>query len=124
MERRNRSSRAVRFVSFTRDDERWPPVAFHHPRSGNANHTAMPAFAVHDHAIGFAQRRLFLKPTKNAVHDAPLFLLTLGIQLIKPARYLSGTLHVFLVEKIDHVARDVHASGSVQARRDAEPNFG
>src|SRR5260370_36119926 len=27
MERRDRSSRTVRFVTLTRDDQRWPPVA-------------------------------------------------------------------------------------------------
>src|SRR5260370_5946127 len=97
MERRNRSSRAVRFVSFTRDDERWPPVAFHHPRSRNSDHSAMPAFSIHHHAIRFAQGGLFFKATKNAVHDATLCFLTLGVPLIQPAGNRACTLHVFLV---------------------------
>src|SRR6266404_4448467 len=92
--------------------------------SRDAYHAAMPTVAIHLHAVRFAQSGLLVKPTKNAVHDAPLFFLTLSIQLIQPARNLPGTLHVFLVEKVDHVAGHVHASGSVQARRDAETNFG
>src|SRR6266481_3445299 len=114
MERPNRSSRAVRFVSFTRDDERWPPVAFHHPRRRDANHAAMPAFAIHHYAIRFPQRGLFIKTTKDAVHDAPLFFLTLGVQLVEPAGNLPCSLHVFLIEKVDYVAGHVHASGSAQ----------
>src|SRR5438309_31838 len=100
MERRYRSSRAVCFVSITRDDKRWPSVAFNHPRRRDADHAAMPAFAIHHHAVRFAQRRLFVKTTKDAVDDAPLFFLTLGIQLVKPARYLPCPLRVFLIEKI------------------------
>src|SRR5260370_10053876 len=97
MNRPDRSSRAVRFVTLARDAQRWPPVAFHHPRRRDANHAPMPAFAIHYHAIRFAQRGLVFKPAKNADHDAPLFFLTLGVQLVVPTGNPPGTLNVFLL---------------------------
>jgi len=120
----DRPSRAVGFVPVTRDDQRWPPVAFHHPRRRNANHAAMPALVVEHHAVGFAQRGFFFQTTFDARHDATFFFLPLGVQLVKPPGDLAGALHIFLVKQIHHVASHIHASGGVQARSDAEGNLG
>src|SRR6266853_4399218 len=124
MERRNRSPRAMRLVPRARNNQGWPAVAFHYSRSCDANYTAVPAFAIQDHAIGFAQRGLCFQPVLDAVHDAPFFLLTLGIQLVKPGGHLPRTLHVFLIEQVHHVASNIHTAGGVQSWSDAESEFG
>src|ERR1700719_2212413 len=124
MESRNRSPRAMRLVPSARNNQSWPAVAFHYSRSCDANYTAVPAFAIQDHAIGFAQRGLDFQPALDAVHDAPLFFLTLGIQLVKAAGHLPGALHIFLIEQVHHVASNIHTAGGVQSWSDAEGDLG
>src|ERR1017187_3762604 len=84
----------------------------------------MPAFAIEHHAIRFAQPGLFFQAVLDARHDAALFFLTLGVQLVEPSGNLPGTLHVFLVEKFDHVAGRARPSPSFATSSSAlRPTF-
>src|SRR5271157_3425591 len=84
----------------------------------------MPGLAIEHHAICFAQCRLVFQTPLDAFHYAALFILTIRVQLVEPAGDCSGAVNVFFVEKIDHIAGDIHTPSCVEARNDAKRDLG
>src|SRR5690348_1921192 len=88
MKSSNRAPGTVRFLGIVGDHQRRPSPALHDSRGGDANHSAMPTLAVQHDAIGFRKRGLGLDPLFDLLHNAPLFLLAIYIELIQASRNL------------------------------------
>ena len=99
-------------------------MAFDNPRRRNSNDPAMPTLAIEHHAIRLAKRGLFIQPAQDAFHDPPLFILSYRIEFVEAAGNIARLLDISLVEKIDHVAGDIHTAGSIHSWSDAERNLG
>jgi hypothetical protein len=84
----------------------------------------MPAVAVDDHAVGVMQSWFLLEAALDGLQDATFFLLALAVELVEAPGDLTGARGIFHTEEFDHVAGNIHASGRVQAGRDAECDFG
>src|ERR1035437_529855 len=120
MERLDGASRTMRFAVFAGEDERRTPIALHNTRGANADHAAMPAFALQHQAVSLSHLGRGFNFALNFVQDALLFLLPVAVELIEPNGYLRRFGCILLGEQLDDVLGHVHAAGGVQARRYAE----
>src|SRR5581483_7123320 len=84
VESRYRPAGTMGLVTVDRDYERRPAVSFYDSRGSNANHTAMPTVAIDHHAVGIPQTGILLEARLDLLHDAPLFLLTVAVELVEP----------------------------------------
>ena len=104
MERIDGPAGAVRLLAIARDDQRRAPSSLHHSRRADADHAAMPALAVDDHAVALAQRGVAIQALVDLRHDALLFRLALGVEPVEMLGQLAGARFVARREQLDHVA--------------------
>src|SRR4029077_6519806 len=83
VKRADGTARAVRLLAIPGNHQRGTSVALHHPRGGNADHSAVPPLAIDHNAESVAQRRLFFEMGCDRLQDAALFLLPVAVQLIE-----------------------------------------
>jgi hypothetical protein len=86
MKRANRPPRPKRFFTFTRDHDCRSVIALNDSRRRDADHAAMPSFAIDDDAVSVAQRGIAGKALFDRLQYAPLFFLTFGIELVELRR--------------------------------------
>src|SRR6185295_1765213 len=123
MKDRNRSSGTVRFFAVIRDHQGRTAMTLDHARGSNSDDAAMPSVAVDHQAVGFAQGSVFGEALLDGVDNPALFFLTFTVEFVEAIGDFLGAGSVFCAEKIDHLAGDVHSSGSVDSRRDAESDL-
>ena len=83
----------------------------------------MPAIAIHDDAITFGKSRIGGKALFDCAQDSLFLFLAIRIQFVELGGNFARAHLVLHREKVDDIARDVHAPGCVDARRDTESNF-
>ena len=127
VEARNGAARTVRVAIGVGDNECGAARALHHARGQNAQHTAMPLGIVEDEALarvlvcGAAQaHQLSVDGLQRARLGGAAFL----IEAVEFPGQLPRAGRVACKQQLNHVVRDVHAPGGVDARRDAEANLG
>src|SRR5262245_35986548 len=114
------TARAVGLAVFAGNHQGGLAVALHHPCGDYANDAAMPAFAVEDEAVGIELRGIPLQTLLNLFHDALLLPLAVSVELVELLGQLARPGCVANGKQLNDVAGYIHASGSVQARRNAE----
>ena len=124
MEAGNGASRTVRLISVARNHHRRSLVALHQPRGADADHSAVPTFAVHHQANGVREFRRLLQLRSYGFQDARLFLLAVAVQAVEVFRDLQGLRRHFFGEQLNHVASHVHSSRRIHARSNAEGDIG
>ena len=88
-------------------------MRFHDSRCGDANHSAMPSFAVHNYAIRFVMQALPPTGAKYCPWSA-FFSLPLRIRFNPASRRSRVHNHISLIEEFDHIACHIHTSGGIQ----------
>src|SRR5262249_45764448 len=121
VEHGNGSPGAMAFAVLSADHEGRPVSALDYSRGGNSDDTTVPAIAVENYASRVG-KLWFFEALFERLHDLLLALLAIGVELIESCRQIAGLMFFFSFEKFDYSLRDIHASGSVHARRDPEGN--
>ena len=80
----NGTARAVRLLAIARNHQRRASVTFDDASGSDADHAAVPAFAVDHDAERLAQRRLLFEMCSDGLQNAALFLLPVAVELIEP----------------------------------------
>src|SRR6185437_15137172 len=113
----------MRLFSVFGDHQRRAAIALDHASSGDSDHATVPTFAIHHNTESLAQSRSFFESLIDGFKNAAFFFLTLAVQLVEPVRNLYSPHWIFHAEQLNHVPRNVHASGGIDARRNAEGDF-
>src|SRR5215468_8816693 len=123
MKRTNRAPGTVGFVAFAGDDQRRTTELLNHASRGDTDYATMPAISLNYIAERLAKRFLFFEALPDGIEYPPFLFLAIGIQLIEPGRDLGRSRRIFHCQKINHIARYIHASRSVDAGSDSESHL-
>src|ERR1700677_3150229 len=94
----NGSAGAVSFFAVAGDYDRWTVITLDHASGSDADHAAVPAFAIDHNTVGFAQFWIAGNPFFNRAQDAALFLLAIGVEAIQFRGQLTGASFIFYAE--------------------------
>src|SRR5262245_57159548 len=103
-----------------RHDQGRAAIAFDHAGRGDADHPAMPTFAVDHDAVRIAEAWLLLKTLFNRLQDSLLCFLPLAVELVETQRDLTRPVLIFHAEELNYVACDIHPTSRIQARCNPE----
>src|ERR1019366_8919070 len=107
------ASRTMSFATLAGEDKRRTPIALHNARGADADHTAMPAFALQHQAVSLPHLGRGFYLALNHVQDALLFQLPVAVELINSNGYVRRFGRVLLGEQLDDVLGHIHSPSSV-----------
>src|SRR5581483_11091932 len=119
----DRPARAVGFFAFFGDHQSWSARLLNDARGDNANHATVPAIAIKDHAVFAGEVRFGGKLLFNFGYDSRFFFLALKVELVQLLCYFLTAILISTGVEFNHVARDVHTSGGVDARAETEADI-
>src|SRR3974390_116274 len=123
MKSSDRAAGTKRLVALARNHQGRTVVAFDDPGRGNTDHAAVPAFAVHDDAVGITKPWICAESIFDRAQDSPFFLLAVAVELVELGSEVPRACRILDAEQLDHIARNIHPPRGVDAGSDAEANF-